>query len=67
MNKSEKRELEFAKMSIALGEPEIAARTVSILIRSTISKKTVDEFIAFARENNLTKYFTMINRAPVVL
>jgi hypothetical protein len=54
MNKSQLKQIEMARVYIANGMMDTAARSVSALIRSAMSAKSRNALLAFALENGLT-------------
>ena len=54
MNKSQLKQVEMAKVYLANGMTDTAARSVSGLIRSAMTAKSRAALMAFALENGLT-------------
>ena len=59
MNKSERREVNFA-ISIAKIDARMAASSIATLMRAA-SKKTAAELLAIANEHDLTKHMKLAN------
>lgn len=56
MTKPQARQIELAKRYIALGLIDVAARSVSALIRCAMRQKDIEEIRAFAEAHGLTAH-----------
>lgn len=56
MTKPQARQIELAQRYIALGLIDVAARSVSALIRCALRQKDIEEIRAFAEAHGLTNH-----------
>lgn len=65
MNRIEQKAIERINTYVK-ANPEMAARTVSAMTRSTLKESTRDELIDYMHKNDLLKYCIMFNGCLVV-
>ena len=56
MNKVQARQVELAKRYVALGLPDVAARSISALIRCSLSRKAEADLMQIAKDMGIDKH-----------